>query len=384
MTLYVVLKRHYPNFEELLNSIADHRKRHTYEVAEILSAGLLMFVLKRGSRNQTDQLAGTTFEKNYLKFFGMRLPIMDTVHDFLEQLDVGELENIREVLVRKLMDRKLFDKWKFEGYYNLSFDGTGVYCFDDEPFEGCPYKETKNGIKWYVSVLEAKLVFSNGFSLSLGSEWIKNQNGKLDKQDFEQAAFKRLAVKIKAVFPRLLIVVTADGLYCNEPIFKLIREYGWKYIFTFKDDCLKPLWRTIEKGTPVSNEQIIKKDSSGKWLMENTDHLNDLSYRSEKIDFVEYRQYYQDEEPLKRHVHLTNLKVTSDNVMEISEQGRMRMKIENEGFNTQKNHGYALSHKYARKSFSAMQNYYLPMQLAHLINQLVEKLKRFKEGLDES
>jgi hypothetical protein len=320
MTLYVVLKRHYPNFEELLNSIADHRKRHTYEVAEILSAGLLMFVLKRGSRNQTDQLAGTTFEKNYLKFFGMRLPIMDTVHDFLEQLDVGELENIREVLVRKLMDRKLFDKWKFEGYYNLSFDGTGVYCFDDEPFEGCPYKETKNGIKWYVSVLEAKLVFSNGFSLSLGSEWIKNQNGKLDKQDFEQAAFKRLAVKIKAVFPRLLIVVTADGLYCNEPIFKLIREYGWKYIFTFKDDCLKPLWRTIEKGTPVSNEQIIKKDSSGKWLMENTDHLNDLSYRSEKIDFVEYRQYYQDEEPLKRHVHLTNLKVTSDNVMEISEQ----------------------------------------------------------------
>jgi hypothetical protein len=62
----------------------------------------------------------------------------------------------------------------------------------------------------------------------------------------------------------------------------------------------------------------------------------------------------------------------------------MRMKIENEGFNTQKNHGYALSHKYARKSFSAMQNYYLLMQLAYLINQLVEKLKRFKEGLDES
>lgn len=339
-----------------------------------------MFVLKRGSRNQTDQLTGTTFEKNYLKFFGMRLPIMDTVHDFLEQLAVGELESIREVLVRKLMERKLFEKWKFEGHYNLSFDGTGVYTFDYEPFEGCPYKETKNGIKWYVSVLEAKLVFSNGFSLSLGSEWLKNQNGKFNKQDCEQAAFKRLAVKIKTAFPRLFIVVSADGLYCSEPIFKLIAECGWKFIFTFKDDCLKTLWKTIEKNTPVSTECVVKKDSSGQWLMESTDHLNELSYRSEKLNFVQYRQYYKGGESLKRHVHLTNMKITPGNVMEISEQGTMRWKIENEGFNTQKNHGYALSHKYARKSFSAMQNYYLLMQIAHLINQLVEKLKRFNQG----
>lgn len=382
--LYVVLKRHYPDFEQLLNTLPDHRKRHTYQVAEILSAGLLMFVLKRGSRNQTDQLAGTTFEQNYLKIFGMRLPIMDTVHHFIEQLPVQELEQLREVLIRKLMERKLFEKWKFQGYYNLSFDGSGVYTFDHEPFEGCSYKETKNGIKWYVSVLEAKLVFSNGFSLSLGNEWIKNQNGKFDKQDCEQVAFKRLAVKIKTAFPRLFIVVTADGLYCSEPIFKLIGECGWKYIFTFKDDCLKSLWRTIEQSTPVSNERIIKKESSGKWLIESTDHINELTYRSEKLNFVEYRQYYQEGKQLKRHVHLTNLKITPNNAMQISTQGTMRWKIENEGFNTQKNHGYALGHKYARKSFSAMQNYYLLMQIAHLINQLVEKLKGFQQCLDES
>ena len=137
------------------------------------------------------------------------------------------------------MERKLFEKWKFQGSYNLSFDGSGVYTFDHEPFEDCPYKETKNGIKWYVSVLEAKLVFSNGFSLSLATEWLRNQNGRFDKQDCEQQAFKRLSAKVKAAFPRLAIVVTADGLYCSGPIFKLIRAYGWKFIFTFKDDCLK-------------------------------------------------------------------------------------------------------------------------------------------------
>ena len=30
--VYVVLKRHYPDFDELVNSIPDHRGRRSYEV----------------------------------------------------------------------------------------------------------------------------------------------------------------------------------------------------------------------------------------------------------------------------------------------------------------------------------------------------------------
>jgi hypothetical protein len=62
----------------------------------------------------------------------------------------------------------------------------------------------------------------------------------------------------------------------------------------------------------------------------------------------------------------------------------MRWKIENEGFNTQKNGGYNLGHKYSRKSFTAYQNYYQCLQIAHAINQLVEKSENiadlFKTG----
>ena len=215
---------------------------------------------------------------------------------------------------------------------------------------------------------EAKLVFSNGFSLSLATEWLRNQNGRFDKQDCEQQAFKRLSAKVKAAFPRLAIVVTADGLYCSGPIFKLIRAYGWKFIFTFKDDCLKNLWKTIDSATAIHKENVVKKDDSDKWLLESITYLNELSYQSEKLGFVEYRLYYRNEQPLARHVHLTNLSINQDNAIEISKQGRMRWKIENQGFNTQKNQGYALEHKYARKNFSAMQNYYLLMQIGHLIN----------------
>ena len=368
----------------MLNAVPDHRKRHTYEVGEILSAGLLMFVLRRGSRNHTDALGGKTFETNYLKIFGMRLPIMDTVHLFLKQLPAEELEKLRETLVGKLMERKVFEKWKFQGYYNLSFDGTGVYVFDHEPFEGCPYKETKNGIQWYVSVLESKLVFVNGFSISLDSEWMVNQNGKFNKQDCESVAFKRLVARIKATYPRLSVLVSADGLYCNGPVFNLIKEVGWKFVFTFKDDSLKTVWRQLKDIDRQTIEKVKKKNQQGQWIYERHSFTNGLDYKRHKINFVEHLLCANDGEIMERHVHLTNLKVNNGNVAQISLEGRMRWKIENEGFNCQKNHGYGLGHKYARKDLNTIKNYYLLMQIGHMISQLVERLNSFKSALNQS
>lgn len=385
LIIYTVLKRHYPDFYALLNAIADHRKRHSYEVAEILSAGILMFVLRCKSRNHLDQQTGEKFEENYLRIFGMKLPITDTVHQFLEKLPSEELEKLRELLVRRLMERKVFEKWKFQGYYNLTFDATGAYTYDDEPFENCPYKETKNSIKYYASVLEAKLVFVNGFSISLASEWLENQNGKFEKQDCEQAAFKRLAAKVKTAFPRLAILVSADGLYCCGPVMEVIRSYGWKFIFTFKDDCLKSVWKQVSSQPMEVIERPAAKATIEKWQQEMSTYTNGLTYQKHLLSFVEYVRYESNpQQYLCRHVHLTDMKITSVNVFEISQQGRLRWKIENEGFNTQKNSGYALGHKYVRKDFNAMKNYYLLMQIAHMISQLVEKLHLAQEGLKQA
>ena len=57
----------------------------------------------------------------------------------------------------------------------------------------------------------------------------------------------------------------------------------------------------------------------------------------------------------------------------------MRWKIENEGFNNQKNGGYNLQHKFSRTSFNASKNYYQLLQIADIINQLVYKLKKNKD-----
>jgi hypothetical protein len=56
----------------------------------------------------------------------------------------------------------------------------------------------------------------------------------------------------------------------------------------------------------------------------------------------------------------------------------------NEGFNTQKNQGYNLKHKYSRKSYRAAKNYYQCLQGGNDINQLLELRSRFKELLKGS
>ena len=68
---------------------------------------------------------------------------------------------------------------------------------------------------------------------------------------------------------------------------------------------------------------------------------------------------------------MTSLKVNSETVVEIATRGgRERWRIESEGFNAKKTDGMNIEHAYSHKNDAA---YYLLMQIAHLVIQLVEK-----------
>ena len=59
--------------------------------------------------------------------------------------------------------------------------------------------------------------------------------------------------------------------------------------------------------------------------------------------------------------------------------GRLRWKIENEGFNVQKNGGYGLEHAYTRNATASKVFYYL-LQVAHIIAQLIEHGSLFRKA----
>ena len=97
--------------------------------------------------------------------------------------------------------------------------------------------------KYHRSVLEAKIRFGNNLVCSIVSEPIENSDAYVNqseeaiKQDCESKAFVRLAAKIKKKFPRLPIVITADGLYVTQRVLQICKEYQWDYIIRYKEGC---------------------------------------------------------------------------------------------------------------------------------------------------
>ena len=69
---------------------------------------------------------------------------------------------------------------------------------------------------------------------------------------------------------------------------------------------------------------------------------------------------------------ITSFKITEKNKEELVRYGRQRWKIENEGFNMQKNGTFDIEHIYSM-NYNAMKAHYFFIQFAHTIRQLLEK-----------
>jgi hypothetical protein len=104
--------------------------------------------------------------------------------------------------------------------------------------------------------------------------------------------------------------------------------------------------------------------------------VEDLLHKKHTLHYLQCKETISKEKTEKtatvNFVRITNLPVNMSTVKNISRAGRLRWKIENEGFNEEKNNGYAMEHLYSRKSFNAQQNYYQCMLIAHMLNQLLE------------
>jgi hypothetical protein len=389
--VHKVIRQYFPDLFERMAQLPDARKRKGYALSELLTGCLSLFLFKETSRNAlNNDRKEQQFRENYTQIFKGRLPHMDTVETFLRLLSPAELERLKATLLSGLIEGRVLHRFKFLGhYFTVAIDATGVHSYRHQQGDNSRLgKRSKKGVTTYSHhVVEAKLVTSSGLSLSLASEWMTNEEERnFDKQDCEQRAFERLAQKLKGYFPRLPICILADGLYPHQTFMKICQDNGWAFMVVLKDKQLKLLQQDI---TDVENKyhrslEYVSRSAGGnkqirdnyQWIEQPVSYSGHTLYRvscTETISYVASPPAGQQENPPPtRFVWLTNEKVTEKNVRSFCQTGRMRWTIENEGFNTQKNGGYNLGHRYARKSFVSYQNYYQCMQIAHLINQLVE------------
>lgn len=375
-----VIATRFPDMQKKFNSLTDSRQRSEYSLAEILTGGLFMFIFKETSRNAYNNDRNEEhFRKNFQKYFKLKLPHADAIDDVLRELSPDQLEILKSHLVSSLIEQKVFRKFRFLGkYYTIAVDGTGIASFDKRHCDHCLTKTSKNGVvKYFHYVLEAKIITSSGLAISLASEFIENPTGEdYEKQDCEQKAFVRLAAKMKKHFPRLPICILADGLYPNNTVFDICAKNNWAFIITLKDGNLKTFHKEVELLKATAKKRTVCR--MNKIFRTTLEYrcLNDIEYSKCSYSWLECNEtivHENGEPPSVQHfVYITNIPQSEENVITTADTGRLRWKIENEGFNTQKNLGYDLEHKFSRVSYTAMQNYYQLCQIAHAINQFVE------------
>jgi hypothetical protein len=392
-----IIRNYFPDLKKNLAEVADHRSRKDYDSDELLSAALAMFIFKAQSRNavNNDRRHSGEFASNFQKLFGAGLPHLDAVQDFFQVLPPAELEKIKVDMISLLIEKKVFYKYKIAGHYTVAVDASGVVSCDEDRF-GCGLKkESKNGkITYLYPVLEAKLVTENGFCISLATEWIINDNNKpYDKQDCEQTAFKRLAKKLKQAFPRLPVCILADALYASSQVMDICENNGWKYLITLQDGSLPALQDCLKDDPPTHHNSFVHHPMSSiknSIITQEFYWVEDLLHKQHSLHYLQCKETISNQTTSKssatNFVRITNLAVGKSTVKNLSKAGRLRWKIENEGFNEQKNNGYNMEHLYSRKSFNAQQNYYQSLLIAHLLNQLLERtckiqglLKRFNK-----
>src|SRR5665811_1787124 len=122
----------FPGLSDKIMQLSDPRKHKEYSLAELVMGGIMLFVFKEGSRNAFDNdRKESSFRKNYERVFKLKLPSADAVEDLYRVLDNKELESLKSLIIKGLIERKVFHRFRFMGKrYFISIDGTGVaaYC----------------------------------------------------------------------------------------------------------------------------------------------------------------------------------------------------------------------------------------------------------------
>lgn len=372
--LYNIIDKYLPRLFIMFDELSDKRQlgKVTYTMKTICVTRLFALLCGLTSMNSlTNKFNNDNTINNISKIVNevlSDLPHYDTINDVFDDLNIDELRKIQKYIVNALIRSKMFDKFKYDGKFQLLIDGTGLVSFDYKHCDHCLVKSHQDGSKTYEHhVLEAKLVFDT-FVLSIDSEFIDNPDPSvidIKKQDCEMNAFKRMALRLKKNFPKTKFIITGDALYATGPFIKLCLDNKWDYIFRLKSDRLKTVNRdfdgiiSIDKGSNIPNYFLVKDYIYNKYTFNIVRYIEQQENNSDKI-----------------FTYITNLIVNDNNIKDIIELGRRRWKIENQGFNNQKNIYFDITHMYSL-NYNAMKSHYFFIQFAHTIRQLLDLGSKF-------
>ena len=387
-----ILRSQLPPLFEKLSRIPDPRRPASirHKLVVVLVYAILLFVLQFSSRREGNrELSRPGLWEALRAVFPdldvQDIPHADTVNRLLERIAPEELERVLLSRVQSLLRHRKLQALMVRRHYVIAIDGLQKLT-RDEPWaaEALRWRNGQNEqVRYTAHVLEAALVSPQGITLPLAAEFCTNgpEQDEAKKQDCEQKAFHRLVARLKKAFPRLRMLVVADGLYPNGPIMAQCQRYNWEVMITLPDDKLVSVWAEAEALRSLTPENTLATT----W----GDHqqlfwwVNDIEYRYGDNDrqrlllhVVVCAEHWttldEHDEPVDHHARfawVSSSRLSAKNVVDrCNRAARHRWDIE-EHVLAQKHHGYRATHAFSW-DWNAMRCWHYLMLIACLLNTL--------------
>ena len=363
------------------STISDTRQsgKIKHSIHDVFMSGFAMMHFQDPSLLQFQRRLEDGAHRNNLRtiFKVDSIPKDSQMKEVIDAIDSAELEPVFEDFFRELQRGKHIEGYRFLGdNYLISMDGSGYFGSQKIQCPGCLRKESKKGgtARYEHQIMQAAVVHPQKRQvIPLAPEAIKNTDGT-KKQDCEIQAGKRLLGKIRQAHPKLKIIIVADSLHSKQPFIEQVRANRMSYILTAKSEDHKTLMEWVNEQRQLKEVSHMEaKDEKGRQHVYEWINEMPLNGREDTV-MVNYFEYWliDDGKTTYHNSWVTDIAISEHNVRELVRGGRCRWKIENETFNTLKNHGYHIEHNYGHGEKHLSMNFFLLNLLAFFAHQILE------------
>lgn len=365
-----------------VESIKDHRTtKPTYSLSDALMSSFAMFSLKDPSLLSFVENYPARKENLEQVYQIDSIPSEQGLRKILDPLNPDELiGSFAAIHSDKKVAKVVKDYQCFAslgGYTAIAIDGTDYFCSNNVNCPHCLTKKLRNGEQYHHQLAGACIVQPGKATVfPVFAEPITRQDGD-KKNDCEYNAVKRLIPKIPHILPTVKHLLLLDGLFATGPIIRLALFYSMDFISVIKEGYVLVQAQRLEQ----SKELRCKTWYRNKHLKCTAKWTNNLILNGANQDItVNYIQYEEIDTRTGKVVYsgkwITSLPIDKNMVEEFVRTARTRWKIENETFNTLKNHGYHLEHNYGHGKQFLSSVFANMMLLAFLVDQLTQTLDK--------
>jgi len=353
-------------FEEMLDilqqnlkGVPEHRtgQNTTYSIVDAGLSAFSVFYMQSASflAHQRD-MQRKKGKNNAQGLFGIaQIPSDGQIRNLLDPVEAAQLREPFWDIYRRLDESGLLARHTgVKGTRLISLDGSQYFSSHRIHCANCR-TTVHDGKTTYSHAVLLPVVSAPGQPqvFCLDPEFMTPQDGH-EKQDCEQQAIKRWVERNAERFEPWSVTILTDDLHCHQPLCALLLEHKMHFILTCKPDSHQSLYEELALLEQVDGavSTKAKRHWNGReyerWVYRWADQLPLRG--DEKTLYVSWCELTISNEATGEQCYrcawATDYALDEDLVVEVVASGRSRWKVENEGFNVLKNHGYHFEHNY--------------------------------------